>query len=441
MAWVERDSTGYYFICLRVGAKRFKRSLDTKSEREASLSKARLEENLLLVERGRLEIPASADLVTFLLSDGRVAGKLEVPESLTLRQLFKQYFAAVPEGGLEQTTIDGMKIHQKHLERHFGHAFPIRTLKLQDLQEYIQKRSRQKGLHGKVTACTIKKGIVTLRTVWNWGVTAKLVEGAFPAAGLKYPKTKEKSPFMSLAEVIECTRGMNDAEAAEIWECVYLTLRETQELLSYVKQNARHDWIYPLFVFAAYTGARRSEIARCRVRDVNLRAGWVTIHERKRSHEKLTTRRVPVSTKLHTVLRDWLAKHPGGNALFCHSVHVPHSKKRSLTTGYAWKNRPTLLKDRLATVRHRPTISLSPLTQDEMHDHFKRTLKGSKWEQLRGWHSLRHSFVSSLASNNVDQRLIEEWCGHMDEATSRRYRHLYPTTQQETFRSVFSAAG
>jgi hypothetical protein len=37
----------------------------------------------------------------------------------------------------------------------------------------------------------------------------------------------------------------------------------------------------------------------------------------------------------------------------------------------------------------------------------------------------------------VDQRLIDEWAGHSTEEQRRRYRHLYPTTQQEAINRVF----
>ena len=174
---------------------------------------------------------------------------------------------------------------------------------------------------------------------------------------------------------------------------------------------------------------------------MNLASGWVTIRERKKVHGTKTTRRVPISAKLQMVLRQWLSKHPGGEALFCHNARVDRSKKRSMTTGHKWKNRPKRQGDRSATVSYRPAVAVSALTKDEMHDHFKRTLAGSKWNGLRGWHALRHSFVSCLATEGVDQRLIEEWCGHMDEATSRRYRHLYPSKQKEVFQAVFNAAG
>jgi integrase len=438
MAWLERDATGYFSICLRIGSKRFKRSLQTKNEKHAQLLTARVEENLLLVERGRLEIPQTADVVTFLLSDGRLQGEIKIPENLTLRALFIRYFAALPEGSLEPTSIRGMKVHQKNLEKHFGQAFSVRMLTANELQEFIQNRSKDRGIRGFISASTMKKEIATFRTVWNWGATVNLVEGRFPCLGLKYPKTDEKPPFMPFAEAMERTKGMNDSEAKGLWDRVYLTIKETAELLAYVKQHARHDFIYPLFVFAAHTGARRSEIVRCRVTDVNLQTGWVTIHERKKAHDSKTTRRVPISARLQNVLRQWLSKHPGGDALFCHNRRVDRSKTRSPTTGHVWKHRPKRLEERLGSVRLRPAVPMSPLTKDEMHDHFKRTLAASKWGRLRGWHALRHSFVSCMATKNVDQRLIEEWCGHMDEETSRRYRHLYPSTQKETFRAVFN---
>jgi site-specific recombinase XerD len=88
-------------------------------------------------------------------------------------------------------------------------------------------------------------------------------------------------------------------------------------------------------------------------------------------------------------------------------------------------------------VKKREQAAQGALTRNEVHDHFKRVLIGTKWEKMRGLHTLRHSFISACASKGVDQRLVQEWAGHMNEATSRRYRHLYPSTQQEAITRVF----
>ncbi len=91
----------------------------------------------------------------------------------------------------------------------------------------------------------------------------------------------------------------------------------------------------------------------------------------------------------------------------------------------------------MANVRKREQQAQTALTRNEVHDHFKRVLAGTKWELMRGLHCLRHSFISACASKGVDQRLVQEWAGHMNEATSKRYRHLYPSTQQEAISRVF----
>ena len=80
----------------------------------------------------------------------------------------------------------------------------------------------------------------------------------------------------------------------------------------------------------------------------------VLVREKKRSRGQRTTRRVPLTPFLKEVLKEWLAVHPGGPALFCHAGTVARSKKRSRTTGHQnEKNRPSSLKGRMATVKKR----------------------------------------------------------------------------------------
>jgi integrase len=137
-------------------------------------------------------------------------------------------------------------------------------------------------------------------------------------------------------------------------------------------------------------------------------------------------------------LKDWLAHHSGGDYLFCQAGEVFRSKKRSRTTGHrSGAARATSGRGRLATVRLRQVPGPGPLTKDEAHDHFRRTLAGGKWSVVPGWHCFRHSFISLCASKGKDQRFIDEWVGHQTEEQRKRYRHLLPSTQQEAIRSVF----
>ena len=163
-----------------------------------------------------------------------------------------------------------------------------------------------------------------------------------------------------------------------------------------------------------------------RVADLDLDGGILTIPERKRVRGKRSSRRAPPTSLLTSALREWMTVHPGGVALFCHAGEVSRSRKRSRTTGHqSGDGRAGSLKERLATVRVRPERpEPGPLTAKECHDHFKRTLAGSKWTVVRGLHVLRHSFISAMAASGVDQRIIDDIVGHTSEEMRRRYRHL-----------------
>lgn len=396
MAWYERAPSGNYFICLRIGEKRIRRSLKTKSIDDADGDLARIEDNLRLVERGWLTIPKNADVVSFLLSNGRVTAPLVI-DQLTLKGLFEKYFKSLPTGSLEESTIDTINVHRRSLEEFFGGSKIVESIDLPALQEFIAKRSRDRGLNGSLSPTTIRKEIVTLRTVWNWAKRSKLVQEVCPdMRGLKFPKGKEKPPYMPFGDVLRRIKRMNEAEAAELWECAFLTRPELDELLDYVKSVARHPFIYPMFLFCGHTGARRSEMARARITDLD--NGFVTLRERKRSRETKTTRRVPMSGLLRKVMRDWARNHPGGPLFY---------------------------------------DGCEPFTRKALAHHFGYTLGDSKWKDLKGWHVFRHSFISCLAANGVDQRIIDELVGHCTEEQRRRYRHLLPNTIKESVVSVF----
>jgi len=57
-------------------------------------------------------------------------------------------------------------------------------------------------------------------------------------------------------------------------------------------------------------------------------------------------------------------------------------------------------------------------------------MSDGKWEVVRGWHVLRHSFASNLARMGVDQRKIDRWMGHSTDVRWR-YQHLRPEDQRE----------
>lgn len=440
MASIQKKGVAFYCQFLYLG-QRHTVTIGKVSQEEAEGFRGTAELLLLRLKQKLICIPLGVSITDFILHQGKMTESVvATPERISFADFKKRYLETNQDGAMEANSLRTVAMHLEHFQKTLGERFEVQALTMADLQRHVNRRREKIYREKKLSPVTLKKEMTSFRAAWNWAAHMGLVKGIFPSRGLVYPKTDEKPPFMTWQEIQrKITLVMKEAEQAELWDCLYLTRAEIAEVLQFVKEHAAHDWIYPIFCFAAHTGARRSELLRVLVSDVDFEAVTVLLREKKRSRKQRTTRRVPLTPFLATVLKEWLADHPGGPALFCHRDEVPRSKKRSRTTGHQDpKVRPTTLKGRLATVKTR-TDKLPPgaLTPDEVQSHFKRTLAGSKWKVVPGWHCFRHSFISVAASKGTDQRLIDEWVGHQTEEQRKRYRHLLPSTQQQAIQAVF----
>jgi len=79
---------------------------------------------------------------------------------------------------------------------------------------------------------------------------------------------------------------------------------------------------------------------------------------------------------LHDTMSEWFKTHPGGQFTICPGLTTVRGKKRD-------------------------GDALGPLTPSEARDHFRRTLDGSRWKKIKGFHVFRHSFASNLAAADL----------------------------------------
>jgi integrase len=442
MAWLE-SRNGSWRIVFRYKERRYAFTIGEVSATDAAVHKASTEELLRLLKRNLISIPAGCSIEDFMFHRGKpqenAGATPDKKKELTLGELRDDYLAK-QEKRMEATTLEGLRVFFQHLCRLLGDKQIVSALVLPDLQRYVDRRSeewidpnvflrrrreklaqkRYKRNFSKPRAVlvpppdrprrhpspvSIKKEIEALRMAWNWARKHLDLTEEFPGTGLQFPKGEERLPFMTWDEAEARIAAGDDAE--KIWECIYLRPAEVAELLQWVRNrpasaNGRcmGPWVYPMFVFAAHTGARRSEIIRALPSDVDLPGGVVTIREKKRDRTKLTTRRVPLTPLLKEVLADWMTKRGNGKTLFCKP------------DGHA-------------------------ITADGARAAFLRCLRPSKWSVLKGWHVFRHSFISALASKGVDQRIIDDLVGHSTKEQRRRYRHLFPDVKQQALLGVF----
>jgi len=405
MAFLEEDpASGRLRVRFRFGGLSFKRSLKTKDRATAEAILQRVEATLADLEVGRLRIPEGADVGRFVVSDGRIDSKPELPQVLTLEKLFALYQEQLPTGAVESNTLVTLATHKKHLVKLLGGKRAVQTLTATDLQtSYINRRAKETWAGEPIGATTIKKEIDTFRALWNWAVLHKKQVGQAHTKGLRYDKGKEKPPFMTWAEIEKriARGGLTKHQIKELWDCLFLDTDQISELLACVKAKATQSFIYPMFVFVAHTGARRSEMLRSQIDDFDFSSGQVRLSEKKKDRSvKFTYRHVEISSLLREVMQDWFTRHPGGQFTICDSEGNPFTGK------VAWRL-------------------------------FREALAGTKWEVLHGFHAFRHTFASNMAAAGVDQRIIDGFMGHQTDEMRRRYRHLFPKNQRSAIDLVF----
>jgi integrase len=382
-------------------------TLGEVDESEALGVKARYEYLLRLLKQRLLTLPSGMDIVTFLGHDGKPPNKTSESGSpeITLARLRDDCLKAVGKGSVEKNTLYTSKIHLVHLASTLGERFPITSLAHADLQRHISRRSAS----DRVAAITIKKELDTLRSAWNWAKRMGYVPNEFPGAGLVYPKGEERLPFMTWTEIER--RIAAGCDPTVLWECLFLREPEINKFLDFVQKCKAPVWVYPMCVMAAHTGARRSEMLRAERQDVDLEAGVITIREKKRVRGRVTTRRVSMSSRL----KEALAALPVDNGQMFGRLSL-----QAVQRGF------TRVVGKHASGAKNPERKIS-----------EQATRRTKWSVLKGYHVLRHSFISALANKGIDQRIIDELVGHQTEAMRRRYRHLYPQTVADAITQVF----
>ena len=380
-----------FHVAFGTGGLEMTHSLRTKNKKEAEVRMGVIRDTLYRIENGTLVVPKGADLRAFVLAGGRVIEKPRAEEPLTLGKLAALYLENVQ--GIEPNTRLTLNIHLTHLQRIIGTDVPASSLNLPEINGYAFGRSKERFRDQTISGQTIRKELQTLRCVLGWGVEQGVVRKLdWMLKTVKLPKDRGREPFRSFEQIERMIQrgNLTLVDELRLWETLYLTSEQIADLLAYVAGHARLPWVYPMLTFVALTGCRRSEMVRSEIGDWDLENGHVHIREKKRDTSKeFTLRQVNIHPTLRDVIQTWLSAHPGGLYTF--------------------------------------TSTGKMLTPQKTTEQLRRTLEPSpRWSRVRGFHTLRHSVASILASKGVDQRYIDKVMGHQTEEMRLRYQHLFP---------------
>ena len=398
----------WWHVSFYFGEKRFKGSLKTKDEKTADLKCAEIEQTIQLLESGRIHLPSdlttNKDITEFIIGGGKTKPKTKIQQNVSMKDACDIFQKNILHNA--ETTRGTIKTHCNHLTRLIKKKFT--DLKIQDLRNYAHKRLKEKTSRGNINPKTVHKELVTFDALWLYGVEKKWVNGVSPAKSVELPKSDEALPFKTWNEIEEIIkRGkLDEEEQRQYWECLFLDSKQVNELVKYVEKIGE-PYMIAAIAIAAYTGARRSEIFRSRIEDWDFKRGILHLRGRKDSRKvNISLREVNIHPNLKRIMNDWFNNHYAGGILTISLLNQD--------------NKPT------------------PLSKDQTHSHFKKTLKDSKWSVLKGWHTLRHSFCSNAARLGVPDSIIDGWMGHNgDEAIKKRYRHLFPSDKEKFMDQLF----
>jgi integrase len=409
------ERSGNWVIGFVYAGKHFVRSCRTKTKADAHRTKAIVEETLTLLNTGRLTIPADANPGVWILSGGKLQEKPQTEDRpiANLGEVCDAYYADQVDKA--DTTLVGESTHINHLKRLLGETTALGSISLEVIQGYVNtRRKKSNRFGGKVGGKTIKKELTTFMQIWDWARQRHYVDSICPIKdpnhpikwAVKIPKSEQSQKFMTWEEIERriARGGLAANGEKDLWKFLYLDEIQVAELLEHVKKAALHPFIYPMFAFAAYTGARRSEICRSVIDDFKFDEDIVVIREKKRQKALAgTIREVPMRPQLREIMQDWFKNHPGGQATIAAPLKMARRKSR---------------------------LQTEALTREEAYHHFRETLADSKWKVVRGFHVLRHSFGAICTRAGIPVPVIAKWMGHTTDEMTKLYQHLFPQDEK-----------
>jgi hypothetical protein len=165
--------TGKARIFFRYCGRQYNRTVLARSQRSAEAQCQTIDETLDPLERGRLELPAGADLVTFLIAGGKVVKSVAAvasATSITLAALFHRYRAGPPPH-LEGSTRKMQEIHFRRSLEVFPSTKVVASFGRTAAQEYVSRCSTKRHRGRPIQRETIAKELKTLRQAWSWVAT------------------------------------------------------------------------------------------------------------------------------------------------------------------------------------------------------------------------------------------------------------------------------
>ena len=187
------------------------------------------------------------------------------------------------------------------------------------------------------------------------------------------------------------------------------TLEEVKALV----ENSNADWALAISL-GFYTGLRLRDIANLKWADVDLTSKLIEVEPMKQARKKEHKKKlhIPMHPKVVDSFLQFSSSDDEGSFVFPKLA----GKATGGTGGLSWHF----------------TQIMDAAGVDPMIMRTRKKGEAGRQVSARGFHSLRHSFVSALANLDVNPELRKKLSGHSDSESHKIYTHL----DQERLRSA-----
>ncbi len=312
-------------------------------------------------------------------------------EIVTLR-VFRDEYLNLIKNNRSKSYYNSVNIALNHLTDYFsqrdgkpGIQHSIGAIRFKDVEDFIS-HLQQKVSKGYVVYYRNLKAAFNKAKDWGY-----VKENYFTK--VKLPKRQKMAPVFINSDQLEvisrqlATRQTNGGQVG----------------------NGENGVVKDVVVFAFYTGMRLDEIVNLRWKNVDLENKVITVGDEEFTTKGRTQRFIPMSEEAYEALLR--VKNPSA------MLEINSERRVKSKTIY-----------NLSLVSARDFVFCkedgSKFTGNYFSRRFKSACKAAGMDNAIHFHTLRHSFASSLAQKGVPLYTIKELLGHSSISTTEIYSHL-----------------
>lgn len=173
------------------------------------------------------------------------------------------------------------------------------------------------------------------------------------------------------------------------------------------------------------SGLRLMELARLRVKDIDMDLNTLTVRSGKGDKDRTTILPATVKDRLRNHLMEVKKLHENDLARGYGEVHLPDALGRKYpNAGKEWAWQYVFPANNLSVDPHSGKIRRHHIGDSAIQEIIKKAIIKAAIPKHGSVHTLRHSFATHLLMNGVNIREVQELLGHKNVETTMIYTHV-----------------